>query len=122
MLYLGFIHLALDCTFRDLKFRKISNFVLLVHFFALFKFWNPTLLLLILAPFFQAWIGAGDLKLIAVVSLYARALEIDLHYWLLITALLGLMTAAIFRSKSIPLAPAIIFGAWLSQYLAQEWR
>ncbi|MEN9679724.1 MAG: hypothetical protein RLZ57_853 [Actinomycetota bacterium] len=74
-----------------------------------------------IAPWLTKWIGAGDLKLIAVICLYAKALSMDLTYWLVTSSILGFATAALIRSKSIPFSPALITGALLSDNLARDW-
>ena len=122
MYWVSFIYLAIDSIYRDLKYRKISNFLLLINLLFLTNFWNKFLLLIFIAPFLIRWIGAGDLKLIAVLYLYSRALNLNLNYWLITAALLGLLTALLIRSKSIPFAPSLIIALLISDYLAQEGR
>ena len=121
MLWGAFWILAIDSIYRDLRYRRISNLLLLFNFLILNAFWNRYLFLLILAPLLTSWIGAGDLKLITVLYLYSRALQMELNLWLIFAAFYGLLTALILRSKSIPFAPALIFALLTSDYLAREW-
>ena len=117
-----FSHLAIDSFIRDIFCRKISNQVLLFHFIILIRFTDWRFAFFVVAPWLTKWIGAGDIKLIAVICLYAKALGLDLTYWLVASSILGLATAALIRSKSIPFSPALIAGALLSDYLARDWQ
>ena len=119
MYWVLFAWLAADSIIRDLLTKRISNLVLLINFLFLIKFWNFWLLLLIFMPLLTRWIGAGDLKLIAVLWLYSLALNLQIHSWLMISCTIGIFTAVIFRSKSIPFAPSLIFGLLASDYLAR---
>ena len=114
-------HLAIDSFVRDIFWRKISNRVVLFHFIILVRFMDWRFVFFAIAPWLTKWIGAGDLKLIAVICLYAKALGMDLTYWLITSSILGLATAALIRSKSIPFSPALITGALLSDNLARDW-
>ena len=120
MATLGFLYLAIDSIFRDLKFRKISNLLLIINFISLINFWDYWLLLLSLAPFLTRFIGAGDLKLVAVLYLYSKALHLSISLWPICAALIGILTALIMRKRQIPFAPGLIFGILLSDYLARR--
>lgn len=121
MYWLLFSHLAIDSFIRDVIWRKISNRVLIFHLCFLIRFFDWKLIGLAIAPWLTKWVGAGDFKLIAVIYLYSKALDLNLTYWLVTSSIIGLATAVIMRNKSIPFSPALLFGALLSDNMARDW-
>lgn len=101
-------------TYFDLKSRRIPNwltypsFVIALFYFDRF-FIIATLVALIAAILFGKYIGAGDIKLALVISLWSHILSWS-QYWLYFALLLGGIAGLFQRNKRIPFAPYMAAG------------
>ena len=101
-------------TYFDLKSRRIPNWLTYPSFVsALFYFDKffiiATLVALIAAILFGKYIGAGDIKLALVISLWSHILSWS-QYWLYFALLLGGIAGLFQRNKRIPFAPYMAAG------------
>lgn len=101
-------------TYFDLKSRRIPNWLTYPSFLiALFYFDRyfifATLVALIAAILFGKYIGAGDIKLALVISLWSHILSWS-QYWLYLALVLGGISGLLQRSKRIPFAPYMAAG------------
>ena len=125
-----FVLLLVMCSVSDLRKRVISNVSIIMSLclglahtvLALLggePWWQHPVGMLLALPFFLSWlrngIGAGDVKLIAVVGLYLGVLNTLVAFVLMIPILVVLLAYFWFKHKTIkqhiPLAPVISAGA-----------
>ena len=125
-----FIMLLLWCSYTDIKNRTISNLsitILLVldicHFtivgLTLNPWWSYPASMLFGIPFFISWtknnIGAGDVKLVMVISFYLGIWSTIIAFILMIPAIAVLIIKELIKTRMLkhqmPFAPVLSFGA-----------
>jgi len=125
-----FLCLLLWSSISDIRNRTISNILIVTLLFlglahtvaashSRVTWWQYPAGLLLSVPFFTAWhqngIGAGDVKLIAVVGLYLGLLNGLIAFVLMIPVLITLLAWSWLKHRTlkrqIPLAPVISAGA-----------
>lgn len=134
-----FIALLVWCSYMDIRNRTVSNFAVIlmlclgvVHTALIAQaggtWWTYPAGMVFAIPFFISWLrggmGAGDVKLVIVITLYLGLLNAVIAFALMIPVLAGLMVKSLIQKKTlkfrIPFAPVLTFGAFgaiLTSYL-----
>ena len=105
-------------SYFDLRFRRIPNWLtypaLLLSILKIDRFSIFVLLLgFVLAILFHSQIGAGDLKMAAVIAIYSHILGYS-QYWIMYAFIAGGIFALISRKRTLPFAPFMASGALIS--------
>ena len=105
-------------TIFDLKSRRIPNWLTYpALFLALHKFDTFYLFVisisLIASLTLSRYVGAGDIKLGAVIAIWSHILGLS-QFWLYVSLIIGGAFALIFRKKSLPFAPFMALGVLIS--------
>lgn len=117
-----FILVLLLATFFDVKSRRIPNWltypalILALYKFDFF-FLSVLAISFITILFFAQYIGAGDIKLAAVIAIWSHILGLS-QFWIYISLVLGGAFALIFRKKSLPFAPFMALGVLISNSIS----
>lgn len=109
-------------TIYDLKSRRIPNWLTYsALILALYKFdifyLSVIAISLVTILFFARYIGAGDIKLAAVIAIWSHVLGLS-QFWIYISLILGGSFALIFRKKSLPFAPFMALGVLISNSIS----
>ena len=121
MIWFLILVLALAIYF-DLKSRRIPNWLTYpALILALYKFDTFYLFVisisLIATLTFSRYVGAGDIKLGAVIAIWSHNLGLS-QFWIYISLILGGAFALTFRKKSLPFAPFMALGVLISNLIA----
>ena len=116
-----FILVLLLATVFDLRSRRIPNWltypalILALYKFDFFYLFVLAISLIIIL-FFARYIGAGDIKLAAVIAIWSHILGLS-QFWMYISLILGGAFALTFRKKSLPFAPFMALGVLISNLI-----
>lgn len=109
-------------TYIDLERHQIPNWItypaliLALSYFDYF-FIIATLVAVLIALIFGKFIGAGDVKLALVLTIWSHILNWS-QYWLYLALILGGIFGLIYRAKRLPFAPFMAVGLLIAN-LAQ---
>ncbi|GIP61117.1 prepilin peptidase [Paenibacillus woosongensis] len=131
VLVVSLIPLCFWFSYTDIKHRKIPNslthpifiFVLIIRFFEPFYFWGmlPAALLLILFFINPEYVGAGDIKMLAIIGLILGINSTLLVAILMCCVLFAYMAwCKIFKKQNmvkLPLAPFITVGLLITVFI-----
>ncbi len=125
-----FIALLMWCSYTDMRNRAVSNLVVILMLFlgtmhavlivlAGGTWWTYPAGMVFAIPFFISWLrgsmGAGDVKLVIVITLYLGLLNAVIAFALMVPALAVLIIQSLIKKKTlkcrIPFAPFLTFGA-----------
>ena len=125
-----FIALLAWCSYTDMRERMVSNLAIIlllclgiVHAALMTlagnTWWTYPAGMAFAVPFFISWlrggIGAGDVKLMMVITLYLGLMNAVIAFALMVPALAVLMIRSLVKEKTlkcrIPFAPVLSFGA-----------
>ncbi len=124
------IVLLVWCSYTDIRNRTVSNLAVvlmlclgIVHTAFILQvdgtWWTYPTGMVFAIPFFISWLrggmGAGDVKLVIVITLYLGLLNAVIAFALMVLALAVLMARSWIKARTlkraIPLAPVLAFGA-----------
>ena len=101
-------------AYFDLKSRRIPNWLTYSALAISFIYPSPFHLLAIAIGFISAlifgkYVGAGDIKLAVVISIWSHILNWS-QYWLFLALMIGGIYGLCYRRKSLPFAPFMAIG------------
>jgi len=125
-----FVGLLVWCSYTDIRKRTVSNIAIVLllcigiaHTGLIASsqstWWTYPLGMVFAIPFFISWLrsgmGAGDVKLVIVITLYLGLLNAVFAFALMVPVLIVLMAKSLMKKKTlkcrIPVAPVLAFGS-----------